>query len=107
MCVGINRGKLIPKRYKIPILNFHTISDFIFERFYKYQEQKSQHDQWDNAGQRLWELFELSVNNTSYKQEPNQAHEVYLQELHKKKKDYFKRAISKDIKQYSKNRNLK
>jgi hypothetical protein len=58
--VGIGRreNQTLRRQYpSVPQITWDHIGRFIFSRFHRYRDQKSRHDQWDDAGKELWDTW--------------------------------------------------
>lgn len=42
----------------VPQITWHQVLSFIYGRFDNYKREKAHHPQWDEAGRKLWKLFE-------------------------------------------------
>jgi|LSQX01.3.fsa_nt_gb hypothetical protein len=57
--VGKRRNPEYFNRYpKVPQITWEEIAKFIYNRFFRYRDQKLFHNQWDQTGKKIWHFFE-------------------------------------------------
>lgn len=60
-CVGETTSEVVASRYSVvPQRTWSQIVRWIFDRFAKYRQRKTDHSTWDEAGRTLWDLFEAA-----------------------------------------------
>jgi len=65
-CVGNSPSAAILKQYPlVPQRTWSGIINWIFDRFDRYRQLKTDHDQWDTAGRTVWSDFERSRGSGS------------------------------------------
>jgi hypothetical protein len=57
------KSQLFPESLKI---TWEEITDFIYDRFDKYERVKRSHHQWDETGHLLWKLFKASKDKKEF-----------------------------------------
>ena len=64
ICVGKDENNKLEFDYPdVPQVLFKEILVFIWTRFKKFHEQKKVNQQWDKAGQDLWQCYDLNRHN--------------------------------------------
>ena len=64
ICVGKDENNKLKSDYPdVPQILFKEILEFIWTRFKKFHEQKKVNQQWDKAGQDLWQCYDLNRHN--------------------------------------------
>jgi hypothetical protein len=57
-CFGIEQNDELSHQYSnVPQILWSQVINFIHNRFYEYYNQKKAHNQWDEYGRFLWEIF--------------------------------------------------
>jgi len=56
-CLGATPSEDIETRYpEVPQITWSHASDFVYDRFMTYRNQKTSHGEWDDTGRTLWDL---------------------------------------------------
>ncbi|MGE0826000.1 MAG: hypothetical protein AB7G75_26815 [Candidatus Binatia bacterium] len=67
-CVGAERNPDIETRYpEVPQVIWDQVTQFIFDRFKHYKNQKVSHSQWDEMGKRLYDIAVRSHDSAEFK----------------------------------------
>ncbi len=62
--IGRRENQTLYRQYPdVPQITWGHIGRFIFSRFHRYRDQKSHHDQWDDAGKELWDIWRRHVDD--------------------------------------------
>lgn len=66
-CFGAVRNDIISNDYpNVPQFLWPGVLSFIYRRFSSYRRQKADHNQWDDVGKCLWDVFENSRTGQQY-----------------------------------------
>jgi len=61
LCIGSerfdNENEYNGRYRNVKQIIWNDVFKFIFERFKRYDKEKSNHEQWDNAGKLLWDYY--------------------------------------------------
>ena len=65
VCIGKEIDKHLSQKYpKVPQILFNNVLDFMHKRFKKFHDQKQSHQQWDETGKNLWDLYASNRKNS-------------------------------------------
>jgi hypothetical protein len=68
-CVGSVRNPQVTADYPdVPQKTWDQVAEFIFNRFAMYKDQKVSHQQWDETGKRLWDVFRKAKDLEEFQQ---------------------------------------
>lgn len=69
MCFGSETNPELKDQYpQVSQILWPDVLDFIYRRFREYRYQKASHPQWDKEGNNLWQIFERSSDEHSFKE---------------------------------------
>lgn len=69
-CVGNSTNEALHCRYpQVPQKTWHHLIEFIHQRFHTYRSRKTDHEQWDAVGQKLWAMSEQYRNGQEFERE--------------------------------------
>jgi hypothetical protein len=69
ICIGERRNSKLTEDYPcVQQIIYDEILNFLYGRFSKYQFEKSQHDQWDSNGKKIWNSVESHEDSRSFVQ---------------------------------------
>ena len=69
-CVGNSVSETLRQRYpEVPQKTCRDVILFIHDRFRTYRSRKTDHEQWDEVGQKLWTMFETYRDSAEFEAE--------------------------------------